>query len=175
MCVWEKQVIDHEKQPHHGTHQHLATTAHLNSQSTSPFLGRNGHHQRALQALIVAHKVALAARLGALWEPSVLLDRLPLLRDELQRRRAVLHRARFDEPAADDEARAPNPAAAVHGGDAAPSLVVLQHVQDLPYVADRAGQAAVWDGEGVVLDLFFALLVDAETGDVRGEVRCVRG
>ena len=168
-------MIDHMKQLVMGRTHTPAIAALLNSHSTSPFLGRNGHHQGALQALVVAHKVALAARLGALREPSVLLDRLPFLSDELQRRRAVLDRARLDEPAADDEARAPNPPAAVHGGDAAAPLVVLQHVQDLPDVADRAGQAAVWDGKGVVLDLFFLLLIDAQTGDVGSEMRRVRG
>ena len=44
----------------------------------------------------------LDVRLGALRELSVLLDRLPLLRNELQRRRATLHHTLFDEPAADD-------------------------------------------------------------------------
>src|SRR6266852_457803 len=71
-------------------------------------LRRNGDHQGALQAFKVEHKLALAARLGALRKPTILLYRFPFLGDELERRRAVLHRARLDEPAADDEARAAN-------------------------------------------------------------------
>jgi hypothetical protein len=129
-------------------------------------LRRDGHHQRALQALKFPHKLALAARLGALREPAVLLDGLPLLRDELERLRAVLHHARLHKPAADDEARAADAAPAVHGGDAAALSVVLEHVEDLSDVADGAGQAAVRDGEGVVLHLLLVLLVDADAAHV---------
>ena len=85
--------------------------------------------------LKIPHEVALTFRLGALRE------RRPLLGDEVQRCRAVLHRVRVDEPATDNETRAPNPAGAAHGGDAASPLVVLQHVQDLPgVVVGRGGR-----------------------------------
>ena len=60
-------------------------------------------HQRAAgQPLKISHKVALPARLGALRETTVLLDGLPLLRDEVERLRAVLYDAGLDEPAAND-------------------------------------------------------------------------
>ena len=68
---------------------------------------------------------------------------------------------------------APNPAGAAHGGDAASPLIVLQHVQDLPDVADRAGWTAVRN-EGVILDSLFLLVLGAEAGGVRGEMRRVR-
>ena len=164
-------MIDHKKQDN----PHLATALASPSHSASPFSRRHGHHQRALHALIVPHKFALPARLGALREPAVLLDRLPLLRDKLERLRAVLHRARLDKPAADDEARAANAAPAVHGGDAAAPRVVLEHVEDLADVADGARETPVWDRERVVLHALLVLLVDADAAHVCREVRCVWG
>jgi hypothetical protein len=151
-------TIGHKKQAHHrrlmGTRTLLLRSRLLNHISLLHPLRRNGDHQGALQALKVEDKLALAARLRTLREPTVLLHRFPFLGDELERRRAILHRARLDEPAADDEARAANTAATVDGGDAASALVVLQHVQDLPDVPDRARETAIWDGEGVVFDRF---------------------
>ena len=174
MRVWgEAEMIDHKKQ---GTlHPHLATALPSPSHSASPFSRRDGHHQRALQAFIVPHKLALPTRLGALREPAVLLDGLPLLRDEIERLRAVPHRARLHQPAADDEARAANASPAVHGGDAAPPLVVLEHVEDLADIADGARKAPVRDGERVVFHALLVLLVDPDTAYVCCQVRCVWG
>ena len=145
-------------------------------QSTSFYSGsrishRHGHRVRALQSLKVADKVALAASLGALREPTILLHGLPLFGDEAERLRAILDGARLDEPAADDEARAADAPAAVDRGDAAAVGVVLEDVEDLTHVAYGAGKAAVRDGERVVLDV---CEVDAEVCDVGGEVRSVR-
>ena len=122
-------------------------------------------------ALKVEDKVTLPPRLGALWEPAALLDGLPLLGDEAKRRRAVLDRSRLDEPAADDEARATDAAAAMDGRDPPAGRVVPQHGQDFPHVRDRARQAAIGDREGVVLDVARG---DAQAGEVFREVGLVR-
>ncbi len=129
-------------------------------------------HQRTREPLEVADKFALAASFGALRESAVFLDGLPLLRDEAERRRAVLDSARFNEPAADDEARAADAATAVHGGDTPAARVVPEHGEDLAHVRLGAGQGAVWYREGVVLDV--AQLDAADARDVRGEVWRVR-
>ena len=110
----------------------------LNHVSLFGPLRRNGDDKGAPQALKLAHEFALSARFGALRKSAVLLDRLPFLGDELERCSAVFNDARLDEPAPDDEARAANTPAAVHGGDATPTRVILQHVQDLPDIPDRA-------------------------------------
>ena len=99
---------------------------------------RHGHQERALQALKAAHKLALAARLGALRIPTVLLDGLPLLGDKAEGGRAVLDHPRLDEPAANDEAGAADAAAAVDGADAPAARVVLEHGEDLANVSDGA-------------------------------------
>ena len=73
MGVGEAKTIDHKKQAHHGTRTlPFAPDFSITSSLIHP-LRRNGDHQGTLQALKVEHKLALATRLGALRETTVLL------------------------------------------------------------------------------------------------------
>jgi len=130
-------------------------------------------HQRSRATLEIAHKVALAARLGALREPTVLLYGLPLLSDKVQRCSSVLDSAGLDEPASDDDASASDTTTAVHGCDTSSARVVTEDVEDLPDVGLRAREAAVGYREGVVFDVVW--LDAAYARDMRCEVWCVWG
>ena len=109
--------------------------------------------QRAWQPLEIAYKVALPARLGALREPAVLLDGLPLLRNEIERRCAILDCPGLNKPAANDDTRAANTTTAVHGRNAPAARVVPEDVEDLAYVRLGAWETPIWDRKGVVLDV----------------------
>lgn len=102
-------------------------------------MGSTGYVYSCAKSKMIDHKSKLSMG-ERLWAPnySLLISQstlkmgpeglIPFLGDELERRHAVLHRARLDEPAANDEVHAANTAAAGHGGDAAPTLIILQHV-----------------------------------------------
>jgi hypothetical protein len=167
--------MNRRRESRKATHGHLRRVFHVSpshtGHSSPPVSDRR--HERARQAFKIAHKVALAARLGALREAPILLDGLPLLRDEIERPIAVLDHSRLDEPAPDDDARAADPATAVHGRDTSAPRVVPEDVEDLAYIRFGAWETSVGDREGVVLDV--AWLDAADTRDVRCEVWCVWG
>ena len=94
------------------THGHLCRVFHVVSFRIAVCSDRR--HQWVRQPFEIAYEVALLARLGALRDPAVLLDGLPLLRDEIEHRRTILDCARLNKPAADDDARGANTATAMH-------------------------------------------------------------
>ena len=133
------------------TYGHLRWVFHVFSLRIAVCSDRR--HQRVWQPLEIAYKVALPARLGALREPAVLLDGLPLLCNEIERRCAILDCPGLNKPAADDDARAANTATAVHGRNAPAARVVPEDVEDLAYVRLGAWETPIWDRKGVVLDV----------------------